>query len=139
MFEKSHNSGFWPSVYEPLRDLGTRFARFFTPQSDASGDSEAYRISIELPGMAEEDVDLLVHGGTVTIRGDKVCERTESGDTWYFSERVYGRFSRSFRLPPDADEGRISASMKNGVLTVVMPRRPDRILESAHTIPIRRG
>ena len=112
MIEKSHNSGFWPSLYEPLRNIGTRLAEWFAPASEASADDAAYRIAMELPGVEEKDIDLSIHDGVITVKGEKHTSREEEGDTWYFSERQYGSFSRSFRLPPDADEGKVSADLK---------------------------
>ncbi len=122
MVESSHSGGFWPSLYDPLRGLGQKLARFLTPASEASQGEDAYRISLELPGVAEDDVEVVVHDGVITVKGEKRVEREESGDTWYFSERQYGTFSRAFRLPADADGDRIEASMKDGVLSLVVPR-----------------
>ena len=57
------------------------------------------------------------------VRGKKRTEREQSGETWFFSERQYGAFSRSFRLPPDADAGKIDATLKDGVLTITVPKK----------------
>ncbi len=122
MVEKSHTSGFWPSLYEPLRQAGTRVSEWLAPASEASGSEDTYRISVELPGVAEGDIDLSVHGGVVTLKGEKQTEREEKGETWFFSERQYGSFSRSFRLPPDADAGSVDAHLKDGVLTITIPK-----------------
>lgn len=123
MVEKTQASGLWPQFYEPLRNFGTRMANWLAPASDASSDEGAYRISMELPGVAEEDIDLSVHDGFVTVKGEKSEQREDSGDTWYFSERQYGAFSRSFRLPADADGDKVEAHLKDGVLNVIVPRR----------------
>ena len=122
MVETSNSGGFWPSLYDPLRGLGQKLARFLTPASEASQAEDAYRIAVELPGVAEDDVEVVVHDGVITVKGEKRVEREDSGDTWYFSERQYGTFSRAFRLPADADGDKIEASMKDGVLSLVVPR-----------------
>src|SRR6056297_1750503 len=122
MVEKSQ-SGFWPSVSEPMRNFGQRVAEWVAPASDASSSDDAYNISIELPGVAEKDIDLSVHDGVVTVKGEKSHEREEKGDTWFFSERQYGSFSRTFRLPADADGDKIAADLKDGVLTLSVPKR----------------
>lgn len=122
MVEKSHTAGLWPSFYDPFRNIGTRMAEWLSPASDASADSDAYRISIELPGVAESDIDLSVHDGVVTVTGEKSSEHEETGDTWYFSERQFGAFNRTFKLPPDADGGKIKASLKDGVLLIEVPK-----------------
>ncbi len=122
MVEKTQNTGFWPSLYDPLRNFGHRVGEFLTPASEASLAEDAYRIAIELPGVAEEDVELTVHDGLVQVKGEKTSEREEQGDTWFFSERQFGAFQRSFRLPPDADDAKVVADMKDGVLTITVPK-----------------
>ena len=122
MVEKSHTSGLWPSLADPFRNFGSRLAEWVAPASEASGDDNTYRISIELPGVEEKDVTLSAENGIVSLKGEKKTEREEKGETWYFSERQYGSFSRSFRLPPDADEDNVKADLKNGVLTITVPK-----------------
>lgn len=136
MVEKSHTSGFWPSFYEPLRTAGARLAEWIAPASEASSGEDAYRIAVELPGVAEADIDLQVHDGVVTLKGEKKSEREEKGDTWYFSERQYGSFSRSFRLPPDADQEAVAASLSDGVLTISVPRKGDTAPDGARKVTI---
>ena len=123
MVEKSHTSGFWPSVYDPLRQFGSRLAEWVAPASEASGDDKGYRIAIELPGVDEKDIDLSLEDGVLTLKGEKRSSREEKGETWFFSERQYGAFQRSFRLPPDADPAKVDADIKDGVLTVTVARR----------------
>lgn len=122
MVEKTHTTGFWPSLADPFRSMGTRLAEWIAPASEASADDDVYRISIELPGVEEKDIELAAENGIVTLKGEKKTEREEKGETWFFSERQYGAFSRSFRLPPDADEDKVKADLKNGVLTVTVPK-----------------
>lgn len=138
MVEKSHTSGFWPTLSDPFRMVGQRLAEWVAPASEAAAAKDAYRISIELPGVAEDDIDLSVEEGVVTLRGEKKTTREESGETWFFSERQYGAFSRSFRLPPDAEADKVDARLKDGVLTVTVPKRPETPPESAR-VAIRKG
>lgn len=127
MVEKTEHSGLWPSLYDPFRALGQRVADWLSPATEASGGESAYDISMELPGVSEQDIDLSVEDGVITIRGEKKTQTEKSGDTWYFSERQYGAFRRSFRLPADADGATASAEMKDGVLHVSVPKlAPDK-------------
>jgi len=123
MVEKSTTGNFWPSLYEPFRMMGTRLADWLSPASEASQNGDGYRIAIELPGVAEDDIHVTVEEGVLQIRGEKKSEREEKGDTWYFSERQFGSISRSFRLPGDADAGQVKAEMKDGVLTITVPKK----------------
>ena len=122
MVEKSHTSGLWPSLADPFRNFGSRLAEWVAPASEASGNDNSYHISIELPGVEEKDITLSAENGVVSLKGEKKTEREEKGETWFFSERQYGSFSRSFRLPPDADEDKVKADLKNGVLTITVPK-----------------
>lgn len=130
MVEKSHGTGLWPSVYEPLRHLGTRMAEWLSPASDAKGGDDAYNITMELPGVAETDIDISIHDGVVSVTGEKTATREEQGDTWFFAERQYGAFRRTFRLPPDADGDNISAELKDGVLTLTVPKMTPKAPEA---------
>jgi HSP20 family protein len=123
MVEKSAGSGFWPSLYEPFRVFGSRIADWLAPAAEASEAADAYRITLELPGVAEDDIHVTCDEGVVTVKGEKKTSREEKGETWYFSERQYGAFSRSFRLPADADAAAVAATIKDGVLTVTVPRK----------------
>lgn len=139
MVEKPLSSGFWPSLFEPLRMAGTRLADWLAPASEASAAEDAYRIAMELPGVAETDIHLTVANGLVTVKGEKKSEREEKGDTWFFSERQFGSFSRSFRLPPDADAAGIAAALKDGVLTVTIPKLKPATGDGARQVQITRG
>lgn len=136
MVEKTDAGHFWPSLYEPFRTFGTRLADWLSPATEASGDGKAYVLSMELPGVSEADVELSVEDGVVTIRGEKNTEEEKKGDTWYFSERQYGAFRRSFRLPEDADSQGVSADMKDGVLTVRVPKLAKPEADKARKIEI---
>jgi len=138
MVEKSHTSGLWPSFYEPLRNFGTRMAEWLAPASDAKGNDDAYSITMELPGVAEKDIDISIHDGVVTVRGEKSAEREEKGDTWFFAERQYGAFSRTFRLPADADGDNIKADLKDGVLRLSVPKSQPEV-PKATKVAINKG
>jgi len=138
MVEKSHTAGLWPSVYEPFRNFGSRVADWLAPASDASADEDAYRITMELPGVEEKDIDITVNSGVVSVKGEKSSQREEKGATWFFSERQYGAFSRSFRLPEDADGENVEAHLKDGVLSITVPKRAPETPE-ATKVKIKRG
>ena len=109
-------------MIRPSRPWKASSRRAANRASEASTSDNGYTIAVELPGVEEKDIDLSVDGGVVTVKGEKKTSREEKGETWYFSEREYGAFSRSFRLPPDADEGQVSADLKDGVLTISVPK-----------------
>lgn len=122
MVEKSHTAGWLPNIYEPLRQVGQKVADWFAPRSDASTAADKYEINVELPGVKAEDVDVSVHDNSLVVSGEKRFEHEESGRTYFFSEREYGSFQRTFRLPPDADGEKIDAEFSDGILTLMVPK-----------------
>lgn len=78
------------------------------------------KLSAELPGLDEKDVELLVEDGVLTLRGEKRSENTDTARG--YSERSYGRFERVIALPLPVEEDKAAASFRNGVLTVTLPR-----------------
>ncbi|MGR3758655.1 Hsp20/alpha crystallin family protein [Roseobacteraceae bacterium NS-SX3] len=139
MVEKTEHGGFWPSLYDPFRTFGSRLADWLSPATEASSGKDAYDIAMELPGVAEDDIELTVDNGVLTIRGEKKTQSEKKGDTWYFSERQYGAFRRSFRLPEDADGQAATARMQDGVLHVSVPKKALETPETARRIEISKG
>jgi len=123
MVEKSHTAGLWPNLYESLRNVGSTVADWFAPKSDASALDTHNEINVELPGVKADDVVVSVHENTVMVRGEKRYEHEESGRTYFFSEREYGAFHRSFRIPADADGETIDAEFKDGILCIKIAKR----------------
>jgi len=123
MVEKSHTAGWWPDFYEPLRNIGQRVADWFAPRSDASALEDYYEINVELPGVKTEDVDVSIEDNSLVVRGEKRFEHEESGRTYFFSEREYGAFQRTFRLPPDVDSDKIDAEFRDGILCLKIAKR----------------
>ncbi|AHM05609.1 heat shock protein Hsp20 [Roseibacterium elongatum DSM 19469] len=139
MVESAHKTGLIPSLADPLRQVGAKLADWFAPASEAAVNGEGYRISMEVPGVAEGDLDISVHDGVVTVSGEKKSSREEQGETWFFSERDYGAFSRSFRLPPDADGDKVKAALKDGLLTITVPKQAQTPPAGARKVSISKG
>jgi HSP20 family protein len=90
------------------------------PSVEVNETDNEVRVSAELPGMDENDVDVLLEDDGLTIRGEKKSE-FEDKDR-HFSERFYGRFERRIPLGFDAEQEKVNAAFKNGVLTVTIPK-----------------
>ena len=103
------------------------------PSVEAVDTDKEVRISAELPGMDEKDVEVLIDEDVLTIRGEKKAE-TEDKDR-RFSERYYGRFERVIPLPFAVEEDKVEASFNNGVLTVTLPKSA-RVQEKGKRIAI---
>lgn len=84
--------------------------------------ADGYSITAELPGMEQENVEITLSNGILTIKGEKSEEKEEKEKDYHLSERRFGRFQRSFRLPDGVAADKIDAKMANGVLTVTLPK-----------------
>ena len=105
-------------------DVGA-LQRMVSPAIEVSENDKAITLTAELPGMAEDDVEVHVRDGVLTLKGEKKVEKTEEDENRYFSERRYGSFQRSMSLPERIDEAKIAAKFDKGVLHVTMPKRAD--------------
>ena len=121
--DRRYDNFFSPAFFdrEPFRFRGD-----FLPSLDVTSDDKAYAMKVELPGVAPEAVKLEVNDGVLTISGEKK-EETKDEQTKEVRECSYGSFTRSMTLPEDADAEHITATSKNGILTVSIPRKaPDQ-------------
>ena len=94
------------------------------PPVDIRESDDAYRFELEVPAVLAADVKVTVKDGVLVVSGERRYEK-ETNDKVHRVERRYGRFTRSFRLPENADEGRIEASAKDGVLTLKVAKREE--------------
>jgi HSP20 family protein len=97
----------------------------FTPRFEVKESKDAYVFKADLPGIEEKDVDIQLTGNRLTVSGKREAEQREEYHTYYAYERTYGTFSRSFTLPDGADVEHAEADMKNGVLTISVPKKPE--------------
>jgi len=93
----------------------------WTPSVDISETDSAYLIKGEIPGVKKEDVKVTIQDGMLTIQGERKQEKEEKGKKFHRVERCYGSFMRSFRVPDDADENKVGAEFKDGMLNVTLP------------------
>lgn len=103
--------------------LSTAQAEWLKPTLDVGASDNEYTISVELPGVNEKDVQLELVGDTLRLKGEKKQEKEEKERDYYRIERSYGSFQRVLSLPEDAEQGGITASYKNGVMTIRVPRK----------------
>lgn len=93
------------------------------PHLDLGAEEDAYTISVEIPGVDEKDVRIDIVNDTLTIQGEKKQQKEKKDKHYYRLERSYGHFERILSLPEDADQDNVSASFKNGILQVHVPRK----------------
>jgi HSP20 family protein len=107
------------------------------PFVDVVDKEHSYEVTAELPGMDPSNITVKFSTGTLTIKGEKKEEKEEKGKDYVLSERRWGSFQRSFRVPTSIDEEKIEATFSNGVLTVVLPKSAEA-QQAEKTIDIKR-
>ncbi len=94
----------------------------YYPAVDIEENEDAYRVSIELPGMEKKDIKISFQDDVLTISGEKKDQKEDKDRNYHYFERRFGKFERSFRIHTDVIEDKIDAVFKDGVLTVDMPK-----------------
>lgn len=127
----------WKDLEEMEKRLSTFFGRApegsgekkealavaeWSPVVDITEDEKEYLIKAELPEMKKEDIKINVQDDVLSISGERKYEKDEKGKKYHRVERAYGSFLRSFTLPQDADGSKVSATYKDGVLAIHLPK-----------------
>lgn len=95
----------------------------WAPAVDIKEEAHRFVIYADIPGVKPEEIDISMHDGVLTIKGEKSSESKTEKEGFKRVERTYGSFYRRFSLPDTANPDAISASSKNGVLEIVIPKR----------------
>lgn len=102
----------------------------FSPRVDMAENDREIRVSVELPGMDDKDIDVSLNKDALTIRGEKKEEKEQKGKDYYRMERSYGSFSRTIPLPVEIDTEKADASFKKGVLNITLPKTSKSVVET---------
>jgi HSP20 family protein len=97
----------------------------WTPTADIYEDEEAFEIRFDLAGVEPKEVEVRFENGVLTLKGERKLEKDEKKENYHRIELDYGMFTRSFSLPGSADGEKIKAESRNGVLTVVVPKKAE--------------
>jgi HSP20 family protein len=104
---------------------GFSLDRTWMPQADIEERSDEYEVTMDIPGIDRKDLNVTVKEQLLVVEGERKQERSEEEGNCHLTERRYGTFKRSFRLPRSADGGRIRAAYDNGVLRISIPKSED--------------
>lgn len=104
----------------PTRDSGLFSA--WSPALDVYDDKDRFVVSVELPGMKKEDISLSIQDGVLAVSGERKHEREGKEGETFRSERYFGRFQRSVTLPAAVDTSKVTASYKDGILAIDLPK-----------------
>jgi HSP20 family protein len=127
----------WTGLSTMKKEMDRLFERFWegdfpqfpafgewAPALDVSETKDAVTVKAEVPGMDPKDIQLSLQEQVLTLRGEKKQEKDEKDEHYYRAERSYGAFARAIRLPAPVDSSKVTASFKNGLLTVTLPKAP---------------
>jgi HSP20 family protein len=125
--------------WDPFREMTPALALEgpgYSPAFEVKETKESFVFKADVPGIKEQDIEVNVTGNRLTVAGKREAEKEDKGDTFYTYERSYGSFSRTFTLPDQTDGEHVKAELKNGELTVVVPKTPAAV---AKRIPVASG
>ena len=97
------------------------FNEGWTPALDLVEDKDGFVATVELPGLKKDDIDVSFEDGVLTVSGERKAEERRETDGVHRTERVFGTFRRSVRLPKPVDEAKVKAAYKDGILNVTLP------------------
>ena len=113
-------------------DIGPFESRLgaFSPKVDVTENDKEIKISAELPGMDEKDIEVSLHNDMLTIKGEKKEEKEDKGKDYYRMERSYGSFLRTIPLPAEVETDKVEAKFKKGVLSITLPKTAKAVAET---------
>jgi HSP20 family protein len=94
----------------------------FSPRFDLKETDDAFAIVADVPGLSDQDLEVSVTPEALTVSGERILEHGEDQASYHAWERAYGSFRRTFALPPGVDADRITAELRDGVLTIIVPK-----------------
>lgn len=122
------------TLFDDFKTGSMTLGQTFNVRSNVSETDTEICVTVELPGIEMEDVDLSISGNQLTIKGEKKSEKDEKGEDdgreFHRIERSSGSFFRSMTLPFEIDPDTVVANTKNGVLTVTVPKPKEEITQS---------
>jgi len=113
---------FGPSLLPAIRRRLLSEEKDWVPALEVVEKDDRYVVKAELPGIKESDVELSVQDAVLTLKGEKKTEDDVKGDSYYWTERSYGRFSRTISVPSNVDAEKIAATYHDGVLEIDLPK-----------------
>jgi HSP20 family protein len=123
LFDDAFRNFGFPSLRAGRNFPSLPLTDWLKPTLDLAATEKEYTISVELPGVEANEVQLELVENTLKVRGEKKQEKEEREKDFYRMERSYGAFQRVLSLPEDADQENIRAIFKNGVMTITLPRK----------------
>ena len=119
-----------PNIFERMVDDNFFFDydnNDLKPSVEINESNDAFMISADLPGIEKSDIEVKVEENTLILIANRYIDKSDNNEKFHYSERRFGTFSRSFKLPKTVKEEKITAKLDNGVLSIVIPKAEDAI------------
>jgi len=110
---------------DPFAGMVQATGAMFMPDIEIKETKDSYNLTLDLPGVREQELDVSITGNRLTVSGKREEEQREEGDRFFAYERSYGAFSRAFVLPEGVDSDQIKADLRDGVLQLSVPKRAE--------------
>ena len=137
----------WTGTEVFRREMDRLFDRFFeprwdefeavgewAPKLDFSETKDAYLVKAEVPGVEQKDISVQIQNQVLTLKGEKHKEKEEKDEKYHRVERSWGAFTRTLALPMGVETEKVSATFKDGLLTIKLPKAPGA---KGMTIPVK--
>ncbi len=122
--------------FEPFNSPSENFENLIlNPAIDFVDDPKEFKVVVEMPGMGEEDVNVSIDNGILTIKGEKTTSKKDKDKNYMRREISYGSYARQIPLPDFVDVDQVKASFKKGMLWVTIPKKPECI-KKERQIPV---
>lgn len=116
LFQEFFGKSYFPERWEVVE---------WAPAVDVSETNDEVIVKADIPGVNAEDIEINIVDNVLTIKGEKKREKEEKKENFYRVERYYGTFMRSIQLPSEIDIEKVKAQYKDGVLKIVLPKKPE--------------
>jgi len=123
------------SLFNTDWNFPARNTQDWSPAVDVKETDKSFVLSADIPGLTKKDIKVSVANGKLTVSGERAFQTDQESDNYHYRERRFGTFDRSFNLPENVDEEKISASFKNGILNVTIPKH-ENILPKEREIKV---
>ncbi len=128
----------WGNVtFDPFREMIPAFEaseplQTYMPAFEVKETKENYSFRADIPGVKEDDLKITLTGNRLSISGKREEEKRREDETYYCYERHYGSFTRAFTLPEGVDAEHVKADLKNGQLSILVPKKPELVAKEVN-------
>jgi len=134
---QSEINSLFDDFFSPFDPVVSSNSLTLSPKMDVVENDKDFEVNVDLPGLKDSDIDVSIKDGVLTIKGETSNKKEDKNKNYYMCERHYGSFHRSVALSKNIDESKADASFKDGVLSIIIPKKEEDI-KTTHKLKIRK-